>query len=215
VGHLSPNVPAVDVSLDQSGTSTSVLSLPNVSFPADSGYALVPAGTYDASVALASNPSTPVLTLDAASLAANSSTSVFAIGLLGGSGVQALHLAAFADDRVPVEGKAKVRVIHLAPDAPAVDVVALGSGGTISATLVSDLAYPTATATDLEVAPGSYTLAVVPTGQTAPVLPTAVGVPVTLSAGQIVTVAAIGCLNTASGPCANGQPFALKVLHDN
>jgi hypothetical protein len=215
VGHLSPNVPAVDVSLNEAGTSTTVLSLPNVSFPADSGYAIVPAGSYDASVALASNPATPVLTLDGASLPAGSSTSVFAIGLLGGTGVQALHLAPFADDRVPVEDKAKVRVIHLAPDAPAVDIVALNSSGGIAATLVTDLSYPNATATDLEIAPGSYTLAVVPTGASTPVLPTPAGVTVTLNAGQVVTVAAVGCLNTSSGPCANGQPFSLKLLADN
>jgi hypothetical protein len=215
VGHLSPNVPAVDVSLNDAGTSTNVLSLTDVSYPADSGYAIVPTATYDASVALASNPDSPVLTLKGASLAANTSTSVFAIGLLGGTGAQTLQLAAFADDRVPVEGKAKVRVIHLAPDAPAVDVVALGSGGTIGATLVSDISYPNATAADLQVAPGSYTLAVVPTGTTSPLLPTAAGVAVTLTAGEVVTVAAIGCLNTTSGPCANGSPFALKVLSDN
>jgi hypothetical protein len=215
VAHLSPNVPAVDVTLNDAGTSTSVLTLSNVSFPADSGYALVPAGTYDAAVALASNPATPVLTLTGAVLATNTSTSVFAIGLLGGTGTQALQLAAFADDRVPVEGKAKLRVIHLSPDAPAVDVVALGSGGAIAATLVSDLSYPHATPTDLQVAPGTYTVGVVPTGQTTPVLPTAAGVALTLEAGQVVTVAAIGCLNTTTGACANGSPFALKVLADN
>jgi hypothetical protein len=215
VGHLSPNVPAVDVSLDIAGTSTSVLSLSNVAYPADSGYAIIPAGTYDAAVALASNPATAVLTLNGASLAANASTSVFAIGLLGGTGAQALQLAAFADDRVPMEDKAKVRVIHLSPDAPAVDVVALGSDGSIAATLVSDLSYPNATPADLAVAPGSYTLAVVPSGATSPVLPTAAGVTVTLTAGEIVTVAAVGCLNTTSGPCAHGSPFAFKVLKDN
>ncbi len=59
----------------------------------------------------------PVLTLSNAALAADTSTSVFAIGLLGGSGVQALHLAAYTDDRVPVADMAKVRVIHLSPDA--------------------------------------------------------------------------------------------------
>jgi len=215
VGHLSPNVPAVDVSLNVSGTTTSVLSLSNVLFPTTSGYSLVPAGTYDASVALASNPAMPVLTLSGAALAGDTSTSVFAIGLLGGSGGQALHLAAFMDDRVPVADMAKVRVIHLSPDAPAVDVVTLGNGGTIASTLVNNLAYPNATSKDLQVAPGTYTLAVVPTGMTSPVLPTAAGATLTLKAGEIVTIAAVGCLNTTAGPCAGGSPFAFKVLSDN
>lgn len=215
VGHLSPNVPAVDVSLDVSGTATSVLTLSNVSFPTTSGYSSVPGGTYDASVALASNPAMPVLTLSKAALAADTSTSVFAIGLLGGSGAQALHLAAYTDDRVPMADMAKVRVIHLSPDAPAVDVVALGKGGAIASTLVSDLAYPNATPKDLQVAPGTYTLAVVPTGMNSPVLPTAAGATLTLKAGEIVTIAAVGCLNTAAGPCTGGSPFAFKVLSDN
>ena len=215
VGHLSPNVPAVDVQLDVSGTTNSVLSLSNVTFPQNSGYALVAGGAYDASVALASNPATPVLTLPNATLKANTSTSVFAIGLLGGAGAQALHLAAYADDRTPVAGKAKVRVIHLAPDAPAVDVVALDASHNIAATLVKNLAYPNATPSDLQVAPGAYTLAVVPTGQVTPVLPTASGVPVTLTAGEVVTVAAVGCLNVTVGPCAGGSPFEFTVLQDN
>jgi hypothetical protein len=215
VGHLSPNVPAVDVALDVTGGGANALSLSNVAFPAVSGYANVATGTYDASVSLASNPSVPVLTLNGAALASNSSTSVFAIGLLGGTGVQQLKLAAFADDRVPVVGKAKVRVIHLAPDAPPVDVVALGTGGAIAATLTANLAYPDSTASDLEVAPGSYTLAVVPTGMQTPVLPTPAGVTVSLKSGDVVTVAAVGCLNTSSGACANGSAFNLKVLSDN
>lgn len=215
IGHLSPNVPAVDVSLDVAGKSTNVLTLSNVSFPAVASYSAIAAGSYDASVSLASNPGVPVLKLDGAALAGDTSTSVFAIGLLGGTGVQALHLAAFSDDRAPVAGKAKVRVIHLSPDAPAVDVVALDSGGAIASRLVTNLSYPNATPSDLEIAPGTYTLAVVPAGATTPILPTAAGVPATLKAGQVLTVAAVGCLNTASGPCANGSPLAVKVLADN
>jgi hypothetical protein len=205
----------VAVSLNAAGTSNSVLSLSNVSFPADSGYALVAGGRYDASVALASNPTVPVLALNNAALNADTSTSVFAIGLLGGSGTQALRLAAYADDRVPVAGRAKVRVIHLSPDAPAVDVVALAANGSIATRLVTNLAFPNATAGSLQVTPGSYTLAVVPTGASAPVLPTAAGVPVTLTSGQVLTVAAVGCLSPGTAPCTGGRPFQFKVFADN
>lgn len=123
--------------------------------------------------------------------------------------------AAYADDREVVADRAKIRVIHLSPDAPAVDVVALGTGGAIAARLVTNLAFPNATPTSLLVTPGTYTLAVVPTGQSAPVLPTAAGATVTLTAGQVLTVAAVGCLNTTSGTCAGGQPFGFQVLTDN
>jgi hypothetical protein len=209
VAHFSPNVPAVDVFLKAPGEANSATNraLSGVTFPQDSGFLNVAAGTYDASVAL-SGTLTGVLNLNGAQLARGTSTSVFAIGLLNGAGAQALALAAFPDDRAPVAGKAKVRVIHLSPDAPAVDVVVL-SGATIAARPVTNLSYPRATATPLQLDPGTYTLAVVPTGASTPVLPTAAGVPVTLAAGDVKTIVAIGAL---AAPGA--QPFQFKVLDD-
>jgi hypothetical protein len=171
----------------------------------------VPSGTYDASVALAGSL-TGVLNLNGATLGASTSTSVFAIGLLNGSGDQALRLAAYADDRTPVADKAKVRVLHLSPDAPAVDVVVL-SGGAIAARPVTNLAFPNATAQALELAPGSYTLAVVPTGASSPILPSAAGVNVQLAPGDVASIAAVGCLST-TGACAGGAAFQFKVLDD-
>jgi hypothetical protein len=209
VAHLSPNVPAVDVFLKAPGEANGAgnRALANVTFPNDSGFLDVAAGTYDASVALAGSL-TGVLNLNGAALARGTSTSVFAIGLLNGAGAQALQLKAFADDRAPVAGKAKVRVIHLSPDAPAVDVVVL-SGGAIAARPVTNLSYPNATTTALSLDPGAYTLAVVPTGAATPLLPTAAGVPVTLAAGDVVTIAAVGALSATGA-----APFQFKVLND-
>ena len=45
----------------------------------------------------------------------------------------------------------------------------------------------------------------------APRLP---GVTLTLTAGHVLSVAATGCLNTASRPCTDGGAFALAVLDD-
>ncbi|MCE2970919.1 MAG: DUF4397 domain-containing protein [Burkholderiales bacterium] len=209
VAHFSPNVPAVDVFLKAPGAANSASNrvLSEVTFPQDSGFLQVPAGTYDASVALAGTL-TGVLNLNGAKLDRASNTSVFAVGLLNGTGDQVLQLKAFTDDSTPVSGKAKVRVIHLSPDAPAVDVVVL-AGGAIAARPVTNLAYPTATATSLQLDPGTYTLAVVPAGASTPVLPTAVGVPVTLAAGDVKTIAAVGALNAT-----NGQSFRFVVLDD-
>lgn len=214
VGHFAPNVPAVDVFLKDPGQANSSANrvLSNVAFPTDSGFLRVPNGTYDAAVALTGS-FTSVLELNGATLAASTSRSVFAIGLLGGTGAQAPRLAAYADDRAPVPGKAKVRVMHLSPDAPAVDVVAL-SGGAIAARPVTNLAFPNATAAPLLLDPGTYTLGVVPAGQSTPVLPSASGVSVTLAAGDVLTIAAVGCLNTATGACAGGAAFQFKVLDD-
>jgi hypothetical protein len=209
VAHFSPNVPAVDVFLKAPGAANSASNrvLNGVIFPQDSGFLQVPAGTYDASVALAGTLD-GVLNLKGASLARGSNTSVFAIGLLGGSGAQTLQLKAFADDRTPVAGKAKVRVIHLSPDAPAVDVVVLASG-TIAARAVTNLAYGSATANPLQLDPGTYTLAVVPTGASTPVLPIAAGVTVTFAAGDVKTIAAVGALSPT-----NGQSFRFVALDD-
>lgn len=210
VAHFSPNVPAVDVFLKSPGAANAAGNrlLQNVTFPTATGYASVDSGSYDASVALAGTL-TGVLNLNGANLAAGSNTSVFATGLLNGTGAQALALRAYADDRTPVAGKAKVRVIHLSPDAPAVDVVVLGSGGAIAARPVTNLSYTNATASSLQLDPGTYTLAVVPTGASTPVLPSAAGVPVTLAAGDVATVVAIGALTTTGA-----QPFQFKVLDD-
>lgn len=209
VAHFSPNVPAVDVFLKAPGVANSASNrvLSGVTFPTDSGFLDLLAATYDASVALAGTL-TGVIDLNGAALARGTSTSVFAIGLLNGAGNQALRLAAYPDNRSPVAGKAKVRVIHLSPDAPAVDVVVLASGA-IAARPVTNIAFPNATATPLELDPGTYTLAVVPTGLAAPILPTAAGVTVTLAAGDVKTIVAIGALATAGA-----QPFQLKVLDD-
>jgi hypothetical protein len=209
VAHFAPNVPAVDVFLKAPGGANAATNrvLSNVTFPNDSGFLNVASGTYDASVALAGSLN-GVLDLNGATLNRGTTTSVFAIGLLNGTGNQALRLAGFADDRTPVAGKAKVRVIHLSPDAPAVDVVVL-SGSAIAARPVTNLAFPNATATPLQLDPGTYTLAVVPAGASTPVLPTAAGVPVTFAAGDVKTVVAIGTLGTAGA-----QPFQFKVLDD-
>jgi hypothetical protein len=209
VVHASPNVPAVDVFLKAPGAANAAgnRALSNVTFPQDSGFLAVPAGSYDASVALA-NSLNGVLDLNGAALARGTSTSVFAIGLLNGSGAQALRLAAFADDRAPVAGQAKVRVIHLSPDAPAVDVVVL-NGGAIAARPVTNLAFPNATAAPLTLPPGTYTLGVTATGGTTVVASASV----TLAAGDVTTIAAVGCL-AAAGACAGGQLFQFKLLDD-
>ena len=214
MAHFFLNVPAVDVFLKAPGEANSAANrvLSGVTFPTDSGFLTVASGTYDASVALAGSLA-GVLDLNGASLAASSSTSVFAIGLLNGTGSQALRLAAYADDRSPIAGKAKVRVLHLSPDAPAVDVVVLNNGA-IAARVVTNLAFPDATPAALELDPGSYTLAVVPTGASTPILPTAAGATVQLNAGDVLSIAAVGCLNTTTGICAGGGTFQFKVLND-
>jgi hypothetical protein len=78
VVHFSPDAPAVDVAPDGAAAV-----LPNLSFPDNTGYAVLPSGTYDLEVRLAGE-STVALDLDPLALKAGSAYSVFAIGLAGG-----------------------------------------------------------------------------------------------------------------------------------
>jgi Domain of unknown function (DUF4397) len=215
VGHYSPNTPTVDVYLSAPGSpltsATEVVS--NASFPIASSFLTVQPGRYRASAAL-DNTTAEAIGLDA-NVTNGLDISVFAIGLNGETGNKALRLNAYPDDlRAPATGKAKLRVLHLSPDAPAVDVVVLSAPGTIAARVVQNLAFPNASASYLELDPGNYTVAVVPTGQNAPILPTNAGVTISLAAGNIRTAAAIGCL-AVSGTCSTGQPFSLTLLNDN
>jgi Domain of unknown function (DUF4397) len=83
VTHLSPNTPAVDVyanATDTSGTPA-VSALP---FPNASASLLVPAATYTFGVTV-SGSKTVALPVGPAALPADSATTVYAIGLLGGT----------------------------------------------------------------------------------------------------------------------------------
>jgi hypothetical protein len=215
VAHFSPNTPRVDVYLraPTAALGAQNLVVPDAIFGAFSNFLPVEAGSYRASAAL-DGQTTEAIGLDA-TLAAGQDVSVFALGLNGSAGAQALRLAAYPDDlSTPASGKAKLRVIHLSPDAPAVDVVALSGSGTIASRLIENLAFPNATAQYLPLDPGTYTVAVVPAGQSSPILPSNAGIAITLAAGEIRTAVAIGCLST-TGTCAGGSPFSLALLSDN
>ena len=93
---------------------------------------------------------------------------------------------------------AKVRVLHGAGDAPAVDVYA---GGNL---VVEGLEY--AKITDyLEVPGGEYQIQVVPSGATLEEGPVVIDAPLTFDAGTMTTVAATGSLATAHHPAGPGR----------
>ena len=107
--HASPNAPAVDITL----TDGTVL-FGDYQFQEVSPYTPIPAGTYDLQVRL-QGTSTVVLNLPGISLSDQNVYTVYAIGLAGGS--PALSAAISLD-----AGPSRVRVAHLSPDAPNVDV---------------------------------------------------------------------------------------------
>jgi len=89
------------------------------------------------------------------------------------------------DNAVPASDEVRLRVIHLSPDAPAVDVSA---GGKL---LVTDLRFGEASEY-LTVPSGPYVLEVTPTGKTNPIET----FPVSLNGGTAVTAFAVGLVTT-------------------
>lgn len=178
VAHMAPGAPPVDVALDGQ------MVLRSLAFGEVSGYAPVPAGTRQARVTPA-GAREPVVIEASLSVESGRAYTVVATGEL-----PSLAPAVLNDDLTPPPaGQAKVRFVHSAPDAPAVDIAV--AGGSV---LFANVAFRNASMT-ATVPAGTYTLEVRPTGQQAAVL----SVPnVTLSAGDIITIFAAGKVSDRS-----------------
>ncbi|PSL41393.1 uncharacterized protein DUF4397 [Planomicrobium soli] len=123
VVHASPDAPAVDVYVNGE------LTLENVAFKANSGYLDVPAGTHDVEVFANGSEYAEgegVLQADLAVEAGKAYTAAAA------NTVDALEFVVAEDSMEVTEGKAKVRIGHLSPDAPAVDVGLIGGDALFS-----------------------------------------------------------------------------------
>ncbi len=187
VAHLSPNTPAVDIWLD----GKVVDSLKNVTFKAVSPYLKIPVGKHDIAVYVAGTTTNPAIEVKGLDLE-NKSYTVGAIGLLSGTGAQALTAKVYVDDLTSNAAKARVRVIHASPDAPAVDVGL--KGGTPAAAVVKNITFPNATSGYLELDAGVLDLEIRPTGTTT----VAFGFKTpALEVGKVYTVFAVGRLGTA------------------
>lgn len=114
VVHASPDAPAVDVLVD------GVRVLENLPFREYSEYLPLPAGSHEIRVNV-TGTSTTVLQA-APSVEAGKDYTAIALGFAGGRS-PALDLLLLADDNtMPESGRIKLRVVHGAPSAPAVDV---------------------------------------------------------------------------------------------
>ncbi|WP_380676967.1 DUF4397 domain-containing protein [Salinigranum sp. GCM10025319] len=140
VAHLSPDAPAVDVSVDGSTV------LEGVTFGAVSAYLDVPVGTRTVQIAAADDPSTVAFEGD---LDVTEGTfTVAAVGELAEDTFEPLVLS--DDNAVPADDTTRVRVVHASPDAPAVDITAGGDA------LFDGVAY--GESGYVEVPAGTYTL---------------------------------------------------------
>lgn len=194
--HASPDAPAVDVIVnDNFGAPV----LEDVPFPVFSDYLTVPPGAYNVKVTAANNPGAIVIDADV-TLEAGKRYSVYATGLLASIAPYVL-----VDDDRPVATAAKVRIVHAAPSAPAVDVYVTAPGASIATATPALTNVPfRAESGYLGLAAGSYDVTVTPTGtKTAAIGPATI----TIANGGVYTAAARDAVGS-------GPPFGLILLDD-
>jgi len=197
VAHASPDAPGVDLLLNGTVQNSSALEFPN-----NTGYLTVETGTYNVKVN-ASGTTTTVINADL-TFNKDMNYSVFAVNTL--ANIEPLVLT--DDLTAPASGKAHFRFIHLCPDAPAVDVVAV-IGGTVedgeiiggeAATLVADKSFKDYTSFT-PVDAGTYDLQARLAGSET----VALHIPgVVLEAGKIYTIFAKGLLSSEETPLSVG-----------
>lgn len=187
--HASPDAPAVDIYVNGAKTLT------NVPFFTASDYLDLPAGSYRVQVTPTGQPASAAVIDATATIEAGKAYTIAATGQVAN-----IQPTIIVDDlSAPAAGKAKVKVYHFSPDAPAVDVKLKGG-----ATLISNLAFPDGS-DYLEVDAGSYDLEVTPTGASAVVI----DLPGTsLEAGKIYSVFATNVVASIAPELAVTTPAA-------
>jgi len=193
--HASPDAPAVDIYVDDA----IVQGWTNVPFGTLSDYMAVPAGSYNVKVYATGDTTTAVIDTDA-TVAAGKSYTIAASGLLGDNSLQAY---VFVDEPNLDAGKSLVRVVHLSPDAPAVDVAPDGG-----AALISNLEFPNATGY-AALDPAAYDLEVRLAGTNTVALDLD---PITVDAGKAYSVFAIG--SAAQPPAGDNALQVVAALDD-
>jgi hypothetical protein len=179
--HASPDAPAVDIYINDA----IVDGWTNVPFGTLSDYMAVPAGDYNVKVYATGDESMAVIDADV-TVDPNTSYTIAATGMLAD-----IAPAVFVDDPALSEDEALVRVVHLSPDAPAVDIAPDGAEA-----LISNLEFPNAT-DYAALAPGSYDLEVRVAGTPDVALQLD---PVDLEAGRAYSVFAIGSASPEAAP---------------
>jgi len=120
VAHMSPDAPNVDVYVDGSAV------LEDVPFGTTSRYLEVAAGDHDVEITAAGDADTSVFD-DTITVEADTAYTVAAAGELSDGADEAFAPQILVDDTSsPAGDTARLRLVHLSPDAPAVDVTAAG-----------------------------------------------------------------------------------------
>ena len=194
--HAVPGAPAVDVTIDGAPV------LADVAFRSVSEYYALGPGSHD--IELREAGTETVVLAATIEVGEGKAYTVAAIGTPGD-----IKPAVFEDDPEPIAGSARLRFIHLSPNAPAVDVVVVSAadGGVAPATWVAGLAYPGTGPYD-EFPEGTYEIRALAAG-TPDVAGTADGV--VLAAGSTYTAFALGLTGDGVAP---DQAFGIDVVTD-
>lgn len=171
--HASPDAPSVDVYANDR------LLLADISYQEVTAYIRVPSGRYRIDIFPAGSTTNPIKS-EVIRVEAGNTYTLAATGI-----AEELQLVAIHDQLSMTPGRAKVRFLHLSPDAPAVDVGVKGGE-----TLFRDVSFQEATEY-VTVHPGGQVVQVRPAGQETVVLE----VPgVTFEPNKTYTVVATGFL---------------------
>ncbi len=188
--HASPDAPAVDIWVDGD------LTLEDVPFKTLSNYLKLPAGEHQIVVVVAGTTEPAVI--DASpTFEAGKKYTVAATGF-----VADIKPEVFVDNGKAIDGSSKLRVVHLSPDAPAVDVAVKGQ--TPDQAPVQDLVFPEATGY-LKLAPATYDFEVRLAGTETVALQLD---GVKLESGKNYSVFAVG---SASAEAPDGQELTVVV----
>lgn len=191
VFHASPDAPNVDVLVDQGRV------IEDVPYGTESDFLPVSAGTRHLAVAVTGTDSTVIDTrLDL-------EEDIDYLVVAAGKAAAIAPIAAKCDRSTPAAGSARVRVLHSAASAPAVDVYATAAGAGIQDAQPILSQVPFRAISDYLVIPeGIYDLRVTLAGTKT----IAIEAPnLEIAAGTVATVAA---LDSKGG----GAPFSLKIL---
>jgi hypothetical protein len=202
VVHASPDAPAVDIYVDNESVLT------GVEFGDTSEYLTLPGGSYNVTVTVADDPDNVVfqgpVTLDP-----RSANTVAATGqVTEGANTTFLPVLYRDDAAEPEDENAALSVLHLSPDAPAVDVVT--ENGTV---LADNISFRDAT--DYQTVPaGDYTVEIraASDDEDGEVVATA---DVSLEEGTAYSALATGLLSASDNETDDAeQPFQVLVTED-
>jgi hypothetical protein len=194
--HAVPGAPAVDVTIDGAPV------LAEVAFRTVSEYYALEPGSHD--IELREAGMATVLLAARIEVGEGKAYTVAATGT-----ADAIKPTVFEDEPEPVAGSARLRFIHLSPNAPSVDIVVVSAtdGGVAPATWVAGLAYPGTGPYD-DFPEGTYEIRALAAG-TPEVAGAADGVG--LAAGSTYTAFAMGLTGDGVPP---DQAFGIEVVTD-